>query len=403
MVEWTAIPGEIVRLTERIESAESSLAGIVPDEPLIDIAELRSRYERALESRNAVAAATEAAEKLAGLKEDLNAARITLQDHTECRPDEASDKTEALRDNQSIIDSLAGAPERVAACERAKADAERRRHELDGAHGKLTIAKLTLATASQIGDEAARLLQGRESARINAQSAIDRTGLLVDQSRQVIESLTRSIAGRESTIRALEARQAECTAKRARMDEKRAERDRLTDLRLFAGPRGFRQIYIDSVAAPELGAIMDDLSDRATGGQIRVRIATQTSDAKGNLKEDFAILVRDAAGRECDVLDYSGGERQIVMMIVRFAICMWIARTNKATINLMVMDEPITAAGGTSKVLTQFFELLDFIATEIPQLFIITHLEGIWRRMASRVELRKGIMGAKIVTEGKDR
>ena len=176
-----------------------------------------------------------------------------------------------------------------------------------------------------------------------------------------------------------------------------ARRDALNDVRACFGPRGVRQILIDQ-AAPELEAIADDLFERATGGRMRLRIATQTTLADGvSTAEDFAIMIRDARG-ERDVLDFSGGERQIVQMIFRLAVASWVARMNGTSIDCLILDEPFTAMGETSEVLDDFLNILDTLARDIRLVILVTHIRALSDRMRGSIRLTKGLMGVRVET-----
>ena len=181
-------------------------------------------------------------------------------------------------------------------------------------------------------------------------------------------------------------------AKLNRIGELGMKLEGLRLLRQCFGPHGVRQILMDAVA-PELEAIADDLFQRATDGQQRLRIATQTANKDGSLAETFDILIQDGRG-ERDVLEHSGGELQLIRILFRIAVVLWIGRLRGQKADCLFLDEAFDQLGtkGTNEMLA----ILEYLRDHFGLIVVITHDPAIGSRLGSMVWLDKGMSGVHL-------
>ena len=394
MREYAGLEDQILAIGVEAEGWRKELIAIPADEPLTDLSELRAQYEQARAAAEAVKAAASAADRLDVAREVLESARDAERDHAGAHAAPAPDPSADLHAIQANIDRLAGAAERVEACETAEMDMEAKRAEFEDADGSRMGAESDASHYKPIAASARAALADREAGRKTIRDRVQALASGVADARAGIEALGQEIARHEARIAELGRRESELDAKREQAGALRADIEVLADLRRCFGPRGIRQTLIDA-AAPELESIADDLFERATGGQRRLRIQTQRADRAGILQEDFSIMVKDAVG-ERDALEFSGGELVLNQIVMRLAMALWSARIRGITAECIVLDEPFGAAGeeGTEEI----FALLEYIATFVGKIIVITHSPEAAARMRSELRFHKTFSGVQIVT-----
>jgi len=392
MREFTELPTRLKMVKLCLERDEKERAEIPDDEPLTDLSELRAEYERANAAASLVKGAEVARQAVAHLKTSLAMAERDRASHESLKVSQADDPSDGIAANQREIDGLAGAPDRLAACRAAQAD-----HTV--LVGQIAEAKVTMTTrtaeaeALRIPAESAKAtLADRETQRQSLTDAVAEN----EQSAKVLsneaDALTGIVAKHGARIEGLDRRRDEQRAKRGQLAALRTKADAVADNRACWGPHGVRQILIDD-AAPELETIAADLFEQATGGRMRMRIATQKVNSDGTIAEDFKILIRDSAG-ERDALRYSGGQLQLILIIFRVAVAIWSARLRGASPDSLYLDEACDRLGAEGT--EDLFRVLDYLRDRFRQIVIVTHDVAIAERMQSHVRLTGGIGGVSV-------
>lgn len=394
MVEWSKIPVDIDALREQLAENEAALEAYPDDAELIDTTDIITRGEKARAASDAVEKADRWRSDIDAAKAAADAIQARIDEHAKAEPEHPADPSERLQAVQVEIDALAGAPERLEACKEASKRAKELRTELASIDERLKAVEASLPELRTKAEHAREALADREAKRANLRAAVTEQETLVRENRQAAESGVRQVARAEERLEALERRHEE---RRQRIQRARAMRDvqeSLTRLRYTYGKKGFRQQVIDD-GVIELEAIADQLFDVATGGKFRLRIATQILNGDGTVREDFRIMVRDARG-ERDVLQYSGGQLQLIQIVFRIAVALWVGKLRGVQPECLFLDEAFDRLGedGTEALLN----VLDSLADRIKLIVVVTHDRSIADRLPGRVFLERRAFGVDVRT-----
>jgi exonuclease SbcC len=403
MKKWSEIPERIKKIRLKLGDINTAIAAGPDLLPIEDLSRLREEYARAEAAKKAVDGAAETHRALVQARVDAELAQRAVDEH--CRFDSpfADDRPQAVADPrpdlarvQADLDRLAGAPERVRACEQAALDLKVKEHDYKFASDALFDSVERKSATKYAADNARAALTDSEAQRASLREAVDGLTKSVATAREGIEQLTGAIARGESRIEDLERRAGEIAAKRQRVKGLREDIDGLRDLRSCFGARGVRQILIDH-AAPELEAIADGLFEQATGGRMRLRLATQSVCRDGSTAEDFQILVRDERG-ERDCTRFSGGQLQLIQILFRIAVALWVGRLRGHKPDCLILDEAFDKLGseGTEDLL----RVLESLQGQVSQIIVVTHDPLIAERMASQVRLSRSFSGVSVEMSG---
>lgn len=396
LAEYKDLPDELAaRKKALVQLCDQGLA-IDPPEELIDLAELRAKYEQALNATKAVEGARETTEKLARRRSDLAAIKQEHKDHmglTHHAVGEVADRSDAIEKVQTCMDALAGADERLALCGASRVQVAGLREDLRLAQAIADEAKANYAAKLPASESAKKALADLEGQRDGIKAA-GRIALEASLNTQAsIDELTQKIADKNARINSLNDQLAATQAKRDRLNEQGDYAEGLRDLRTVFGPAGVRQIIVDS-KAKELEDIANDLFVKATDGAMHLRIATQTALADGSLAEDFAIMVRDARG-ERDVTEHSGGELQLCQILFRIAVAVWLGRQLDRPPETLILDEAFDRLG--SDGVEELMGVIEWLNDQINVMVLVTHDPNIADRLASKVTLAKHISGVEVI------
>lgn len=396
LADYKNMPGDR-NVLEKEDAEISALIKAVPDPaPLADLAELRAEYEQAKAAGEAVETADWYIKSNDTMRVLLNEQRSALADLNAAAVDPCDDPTETINKTQTDIDTLAGASDRLDACRTAQVDYGAMADQIAEAEKTLSTREAEAATLRITADSAKAALADRETQRKALTAAEAERAQSVKTLSNEADALTGIVAKHTARIDELDRRLKVQKARVLELHDLKPKVEALADNRACWGPNGVRQILIDD-AAPELEAIADELFDQATGGRMRLRIATQKVNADGTLAEDFKILIRDRVG-ERDALRYSGGQLQLILIIFRISVALWSSRLRGKVAESLFLDEACDRLGdeGTEDLLRVFAHLKD----RFQQIIIVTHDQAIAERMQSHVLLTAGIGGVTVETRG---
>lgn len=397
MQAWASLPDELASEKAKIQALEDRLSKVEPDETPHDLEGLIADGQRARAAADKVAKADEWRGKIDKAKEERDALDVRLSDHMKAEPEKVEDPAEHLATVRHEIDKLSGAEERLRAAEDAATREKALRAQLEGLAEKdeqLTQRAQELRAAA---DSARESLAGRDRQREDLKARVQKLESDVSRAREAVTEADRTVARIEQRIADLEGRYAERQTRMERARELRSRQESLSRLRQTFGKRGFRQLMIDE-ASLELEAIANDLFMVTSGGKMCVRIATQTLlKDEVSTREDFAIMVRDARG-ERDALQYSGGEGQMIRIIFRVSVALWLCRFRGAHSECLFLDEAFDDMDHEHT--DALLRLLDYLADRIPQIVVVTHDRAIADRMPGRVYLEKRATGVEVMASG---
>ena len=300
-------------------------------------------------------------------------------------PPTAEDQRADLTRLQTAIDLLADAPAALAAAQEAVRDLETKCVGLGEANAKFEQTYSEWEQCRAKAKQATAYLSALEKERTRLKDRHAEGLRCRTRCQSNSEYFSAEIARMEEQVAAWKREAASQQVKSDRIAVLTADLETLEQLRLCFGPKGVRQILIDH-AAPELEAIADDLFERATAGRQRLRIATQRVLADGNVAEAFDILIRDARG-ERDALRYSGGQLQLILILFRLAVALWVGQLHGVQPDCLFLDEAFDRLGaeGTEDLL----RVLDYLGERIGMIVVVTHDPLIAAQMRGWILLQK--------------
>jgi len=397
LADYKNLPGDRNVLEKEDADLGVKIKDLKPLEELIDLAELRAKYEQARSAAKTVEGARETIEKLARRRSDLAAIKQEHKDHmglTHHAVGEVSDQSDAIEKIQARMDALAGADERLDRCEASRVRAKGLRVDLGKAEAVAGEAKANYAAKLPAAESAKKALANLEGQRDKLNDAVQIAAEACLNTQADIDGLTQKIADKNALINSLNDQLEATQAKRDRLNIQADYAEGLRDLRVVFGPAGVRQIIVDS-KAKELEDIANDLFVKATDGAMHLRIATQTVLSDGSLAEDFAIMVRDGRG-ERDVTEHSGGELQLCQILFRIAVAVWLGRQLGRPPETLILDEAFDRLGGDG--VEELMNVIEWLNDRINVMVLVTHDPNIADRLASKVTLKKHISGVEVIT-----
>lgn len=387
LAEYRDIPDEIERQVKAAAAMNLELDAVPPDEPIIDLSDLITQGERAAAADKAVKAAAETMQKLADANRKHQDAAAAVTVHKGKRPceTEPNDPREQIETVNKAIDALNGAQQRLEYALDAETALTGAQAEDEAQSGVVRSCQEEVELLAPAAASARAALADRESARMKVRSEVQAAETARNEAQAALKEATQELANVRARIVALEERLKATAEKRERAAGLRADIAALADLRACFGPKGVRQILIDA-AAPELEAIADDLFERATGGRMRLRIATQRANQDGSTAEDFAILVRDERG-EREALRYSGGQLQLIQILFRIAVAIWVGKIRGHKPDCLFLDEAFDRLGAEGA--ESLIEVLDYLRERFGLIVVVTHDRLLADRMAAQVRLER--------------
>ena len=397
--DWIKIPEAIKVMEENIKVLQEEEKTILNDTLEIDIAAIQVEGERAKAARKTVEDTAKATKTMESARANHEAMKTAYAEYVEQNQQYAdgapcSDPRQELIEVQDKMETLAGASERVKTCESAVATVLEKNKERFVILVKIADIELIIPALLDKSGAAQQALADRERQRAATRLEVEQKQKTLQSVRGEALTLSSDITRLETQIEEIERRAVERQEKYDRVRQLRDDLNGYADLRQCFGPRGARQILIDA-AAPDLEKIADDLFQRATGGRMRLRIATQKPLQDGSMAETFEILITDDRG-ERDALRYSGGQLQLIQILFRIAVAVWVGNLRGYQPDCLFLDEAFDRLGaeGTEDLL----RVLEHLSDEIGLIVVVTHDTQIAARMRSQVRLEKRFGGVEITT-----
>ena len=392
--EYNSLPAVIRLYDLEVERYKTKLDAIPTTEPVAYLTELIQRGQRARDAVEQLRSFAQTRKRITEATAELSLCEIALETIEAEEPPTAEDCSADLTRLQTAIDLLADAPVALAAAQEAKHDLEAKGVELHESNTRFDQAYSEWEQCHAKAKQATADLTALEEHRTRIKECQAETVRARTQSQSNAEHTSAQIARVEEQVAAWKREAAAQQEKSDRIAVLTADLETLEQLRVCFGPKGVRQILIDN-AAPELEAIADDLFERATAGRQRLRIATQRVLVDGSVAEAFDILIRDARG-ERDALRYSGGQLQLILILFRLAVALWVGKLHGVQPDCLFLDEAFDRLGaeGTEDLL----RVLDYLGERIGMIVVVTHDPQIAARLRSQVRLTSGVGGVRVET-----
>jgi exonuclease SbcC len=310
---------QLKRLAQVKSGHQAALSAIEQElVALSDAATVRNRAEARLELAQARAQALQLLAARAGEMDQAATALATVDAELRTLPEQAQNRTADEQAEQVEIDGA-----------RQRAASERERTE--------TAARDAIA---RVDVEAAQLPAPFDAARIeSARASLGRAQLAVAAADAGERAALRRIEEHKAAVasRHGDARQHEAAETRSRRVE--AELSSWTLLAKCLSNDGIVALDIDD-AGPTFSALANDLLLACYGPRFTLEVITQTQTAKGELREDFDILVHDGWRDESKSLKLvSGGERVWINECLTRAIAIYLADNTNRRLATLFCDE----------------------------------------------------------------
>ena len=399
--EYLSIPAKLEELRLKADGYESQIeASIQADcaEPSgHDLAEIRERGQLARDAESKVNSVKDVEKQLKTARAELTTLEDSRATLMISEPAEVVDPKPELERVRKELDDLAGIPEKVVQANKAAEDEDREWIAINK-------IKFDLDAAKTNADELYGPAGDAQQAMDDLDSKLERLNAIFNLKRLAHNALNlegnesiSAIATLESQLTNLRERAAATAAKRTRLDAIRDRVEGFRDLQVCFGPKGAKQILIDSIA-PQISDIADSLFDIATEGAMCLRIATQRATEKGGVQECFDILVRDHRGERPVPEGYSGGQLQLIRIIFRIAMALWVGNLYGRKPDWLILDEAFDALGREGS--DQLLRVIEHLRDQFPFMLVVTHDPAIASRFPGQIYLTPRFGGVNVQVVG---
>ena len=293
-------------------------------------------------------------------------------------PSELESQMSDLRDAYQSLSSFKGIEERRAEygndLEKAKKRFEAEEKERIWASGKIIEIEKSLKQRDINGE--IELVNEKTSALVNEKNEYERQAGYLEGQIEAIKRIEGKLPGAK--------------------DEADEYRDGFEDyslLEIAYGKDGIQALLIDR-AIPEFNGYANEMLMLATAGAWRIEFRTQkalkTSD---ELRETLDIMLLGENGA-MDINECSGGERQLLSIIIRAAIGIYNSISSGRQIKFFVMDEPFKNLDPENQL--KMVQLIGFLKKYFRQIIITSNLFDIVRDLPSLIKVEKKVDGSKI-------
>jgi exonuclease SbcC len=168
---------------------------------------------------------------------------------------------------------------------------------------------------------------------------------------------------------------------------------RLKLLEKACGRDGVKALLIEQ-ALPEIEDHANELLDRLTNGDMRVRFETQRElKSREGLAETLDIRIIDGAG-ERPYANFSGGEQFRVNFAIRLALSQILAKRAGARLQTLVIDEGFGSQDPQGR--QRLIEAINTIQDDFSRILVITHIDELRDAFPNRIEVTKSPLGSTL-------
>ena len=284
---------------------------------------------------------------------------------------------------------LSAAPERQQTLQRAEAALESLQTTLVDLSQQITQQEADLAD------------QRREQAENEAQIALlaENSATLPDLETEVFQLREEEIAATGKVGRAQQS-VAVLNTLRLQRDALQTEKEqlalrvrRLKVLETSCGRKGVQALLIEQ-ALPEIEDRANDLLERLTGGDMRVRFDTQRQKKSGDaMLETLDIVIEDRSGQR-PYENYSGGEQFRINFAIRLALSQLLTHRTGARLQTLVIDEGFGSQDPLGR--QRLIEAINAVQDDFACILVITHIDELREAFPTRIEVQKELNGSQI-------
>lgn len=211
--------------------------------------------------------------------------------------------------------------------------------------------------------------------------------------REEVVVANRAVGAARQKVEVLDVRRED---RRALMATKTALAGRVGLLRQLeeaCGRRGVQAMLIDA-ALPEIEDRANELLDRLTGGDMRIKFETQRAS---RTKQDGQIETLDIRisddGGERPYENYSGGEKFRINFAVRLALSRVLAHRAGARLQTLVIDEGFGSQDPEGR--QRLVEAINAVQDQFASILVITHIDELRDKFPARIDVEKTASGSQ--------
>jgi exonuclease SbcC len=168
---------------------------------------------------------------------------------------------------------------------------------------------------------------------------------------------------------------------------------RLRLLERACGRDGVQALLIEQ-ALPEIEDNANELLERLTDGQMRVRFDTQRQlKTRDELAETLDIHISDGVG-ERPYESFSGGEQFRVNFAIRLALSRVLAQRAGARLRTLVIDEGFGSQDPVGR--QRLVEAINTIQDDFSRILVITHIDQLRDAFPTRIQVEKQPNGSVV-------
>ncbi len=167
----------------------------------------------------------------------------------------------------------------------------------------------------------------------------------------------------------------------------------LRQLEEACGRRGVQAMLIDA-ALPEIEDHANELLDRLTGGDMRIKFETQraSKSKQDGVIETLDIRISDGTG-ERPYENYSGGEKFRINFAVRLALSRVLAHRAGARLQTLVIDEGFGSQDPEGR--QRLVEAINAVQHQFAAILVITHIDELRDKFPARIDVEKTNNGSR--------
>jgi len=178
-----------------------------------------------------------------------------------------------------------------------------------------------------------------------------------------------------------------------RLEGHKEDTNDYTILEAAYGKDGIQALLIDR-AIPLFNGYANELLKVTTDGKWQINFLTQKSiKSSDELRETLDIMLLGENGM-MDINECSGGERQLLSIVIRAAIGIYNSINSGRQIKFFVMDEPFKNLDPQNQI--KMIKLLSFFKKYFIQILITSNLQDVVNDLPSLIKVEKKVDGSKI-------